>query len=73
MGTLGSSLLFTGISLTSKETRIANELLILIEALEHHKRRQASVWLRITTPDYLPVMVERLKILVAIVKGDEDA
>ena len=45
------------------------ELLALIEAIEHHRQRQKSLRLRLTTPDYLPVMVERLRMVLAVLQG----
>ena len=45
------------------------ELLALIEAIEHHRQRQKSLRLRLTTPDYLPVMVERLRMVLAALQG----
>jgi Trp operon repressor len=57
------------LSLNAREKEIAAELLALLEALEHQEKRRRSLWTRLTTPDYLPVMVERVRILVELVTG----
>lgn len=43
----------------------------MIVALEHYQKRQKSWWLRLTVPDYMPAIIERMQRVVRLIREGE--